>query len=282
MPEAGGAWPIIGHMHLFGGRKLTYKVLGAMADKYGPFFTIKIGSHKTLVVSSWEAARECLTVHGKNFSDKPTTQASRLLGYNNAMFGFAPYGPHSREMRKIVTVQLLSNQRLETFKHLRSSEVKTSINELHKICTSSKQSGLVMDMKQWFKDLTHSVNLRMVAGRRFYGDGGKEMQLHGQQLVRDFFYLFGVSMLSDAIPFLGYFGGYEKAMKRTAKELDNMVEKWLDEHKQRRLLHGKGKEDQDFMDVMLRIVDSIDVSEYDADTICKATCLVCLFINHIL
>lgn len=118
VPEAGGAWPIIGHMHLFGGRKLTFKTLGAMAEKYGPFFTIRIGSHKTLVVNNWEAARECLTVHAKNFSGKPASQASRLLGYNYAMFGFAPYGPHWREMRKIASVELLSNQRLEMLKHV--------------------------------------------------------------------------------------------------------------------------------------------------------------------
>ncbi|KAJ4714983.1 Cytochrome P450 [Melia azedarach] len=41
VPEVGGAWPIIGHMHLLGGRKLIHKTLSAMADKYGPVFTIR-------------------------------------------------------------------------------------------------------------------------------------------------------------------------------------------------------------------------------------------------
>lgn len=32
-PPAGGAWPIIGHLHIFGAHQLTNKTLAAMADK---------------------------------------------------------------------------------------------------------------------------------------------------------------------------------------------------------------------------------------------------------
>lgn len=101
-----------------------------MADKYGPIFTIKLGSHRVLVLSYWEIAKECFTVHEKVFSTRPSTLASRLLGYNNAMFGFGPYGPYWREMRKIVTIELLSNHRLDMLKHVRTLEVKTAFREL--------------------------------------------------------------------------------------------------------------------------------------------------------
>ena len=73
-------------------------------------------------------------------------------------------------------------------------------------------------------------------------------------------------------------GGYEKAMKKTAKELDQMVGEWLEEHKQRKLFGGM-KEHHDFMDVLLSTVtDEDEISSYDADTIIKATCLVRLFL----
>lgn len=69
-------------------------------------------------------------------------------------------------------------------------------------------------------------------------------------------------------------GGYEKAMKKTAKEVDNMVGVWLEEHKQKRLT-SELKEHQDFMDVLLSIVTEDDeVSSYDVDTIVKATSMV--------
>ncbi|RYQ80491.1 hypothetical protein Ahy_Scaffold1g106869 isoform B [Arachis hypogaea] len=121
-PQAGGALPIIGHLPLFGGKKLLFETLCTMAEKYGPAFTIKMGSNRVLVLSSWEMAKECFTEHDKSFSDRPLVTASRLLGYDGAMFGFAPYGPYWREMRKIVTIHLLSNHRIDLLKHIRASE----------------------------------------------------------------------------------------------------------------------------------------------------------------
>ena len=286
-PQAGGAWPITGHMHLFGGKQLTHKILGAMTDKYGPVFTIKLGSHRALVVNSWEMARDCFTVHGRAFSSRPNIAASKLLGYDLAMFGFAPYGPYWREMRKITTIELLSSHRIDLLRHIRASEVETAIRDLHKMWVSkgSAESGVTVDMKQWFGELTLNIVLRMVGGKRYFepsADGEEAEARRNQKVMRDFVCLFGVFVLSDAIPFLvpflGWldFNGYEKTMKRTAKELDILVGGWLEEHKQRRLLGGKEKQEQDFMDAMLNILEKANISGFDADTINKATCLVSL------
>ncbi|KAA8547275.1 hypothetical protein F0562_003861 [Nyssa sinensis] len=282
VPQAGGALPIIGHLHLLGCGQLTHKTLGAMADKYGSAFTIWLGSHQVLVVSSWEMAKECFTVHDRVFSTRPSIAASKLLSYNFAMFGFAPYGSYWREMRKIVTLELLSNRRIDMLKHIRASEVETSIKELYKLCIESAESEVLVDMKQWFGDLTHNTALRMMGGKRYFGgstadcdEEEEKRKWRCQKVMRDFFYLFGVFVLSDAIPFMRWFGlnGYEKAMKSTAKELDTLIEGWLEEHKQKRLLGGKSKGEQDFMDVMLTILEDAKISGFDADTINKATCL---------
>ncbi|XWS29358.1 hypothetical protein CRYUN_Cryun24cG0022500 [Craigia yunnanensis] len=101
VPQASGAWPVIGHLHLFGSQELIYKILCALADKYGPVFTLRLGSHKALVVSDWEMTKECLTIHDKAFATRPSLAASKLQGYDYAMFGFAPYGSYWHEMLKI-------------------------------------------------------------------------------------------------------------------------------------------------------------------------------------
>jgi hypothetical protein len=82
-------------------------------------------------------------------------------------------------------------------------------------------------------------------------------------------------VVSDTIPCLGWLdlGGHEKAMKKAAKELDGLLGKWLEEHKCKRAA-GEDKEEKDFMDVMLSVLDGKDIAGYDADTINKATCLV--------
>ncbi|KAG4987851.1 hypothetical protein AAZX31_11G058900 [Glycine max] len=285
-PQAAGAWPIIGHLHLFNAHQLTHKTLGKMAEKHGPIFTIKLGSYKVLVLSSWEMAKECFTAHDKAFSTRPCVAASKLMGYNYAMFGFTPYGSYWRQVRKLTTIELLSNNRLEPLKDTRTVELDAAIRELYKVWTREgcPKGGVLVDMKQWFGDLTHNIALRMVGGKSYSGVGDDD-HAEGEarryrRVMRDWVCLFGVFVLSDSFPFLGWLdiNGYEKDMKRTASELDALVEGWLEEHKRKRKrkrgLSVNGKEEQDdFMDVMLNVLQGTEISGYDSDTIIKATCL---------
>ncbi|KAL2348437.1 hypothetical protein Fmac_002437 [Flemingia macrophylla] len=280
VPKAGGAWPIVGHLPLFGANQLTHKTLATMADKHGPIFSIKLGSYKYLVLSSWEMAKECFTVHDKAFSTRPSVAASKLMTYNTAMFGFAPHGPYWREMRKFTTVELLSNQRLELLKDTRASELEAAIRNVYKLWSREgcPKGGVLVDMKNWFGDLTQDILLRMVGGKPYSGasDACAEGEARKyRKAMRDFMSLFGVFVLSDAIPFLGWLdnNGYKKAMKKTASEIDSLVEGWLEEHKRKRSVSTIGKKEQDVMDVMLNDLKNHRISGYDSDTIIKATCL---------
>ncbi|KAL2498322.1 Cytochrome [Abeliophyllum distichum] len=275
-PEAGGAWPIIGHLHLIGGgSRLPHITLAEMADKYGPIFTIRLGVQKTLVVSSWELAKELFTTWDVVVSSRPKFLVSKHLAYNFAMFGFSPYGKYWRELRKLIAVELFSPRKLEHLKHIRVSETEVSIKELYKYWNEKKDgSGQVLvEMKQWFGDLTLNVVLRMVAGKRYFGstsDGDKIEARQCQKVLREFFHLAGLFVVADNIPYLRWLdlGGHEKKMKETGKEMDIMVEKWLEEHKQRANSGSK----QDFMDVMLSVVEKTGLQDYDPATITKATC----------
>ncbi|TYJ28648.1 hypothetical protein E1A91_A06G014800v1 [Gossypium mustelinum] len=210
-PEAGGAWPIIGHLRLLGGPQPPHISLANMADKYGRIFTIKLGVQRALVVSNWEVAKECLTINDKAFATRPNLACAELMGYHKAMIGFAPYGPHWRQMRKFTTIELLSNHRLNLLKHVRESEKK-----------SSNSDKVLVEMKRWFRDVTLNVILRIVL------------------------------------------------MKKVAKDLDQVAEEWLREHKEKRAENVANSE-EDFMGVLLSILS--DTEEHEADTINKATSL---------
>ncbi|KAK4557215.1 hypothetical protein RGQ29_007114 [Quercus rubra] len=278
-PIPAGAWPVIGHLPLLGATQTPHITLGAMADKYGPLFTIKLGLHPALVLSSWEMAKECFTTNDLAVSSRPKLVAIKHLCYNYAAFGFAPHGPYWRELRKITTLELLSNRRLEMLSHVRVSEVENDIKDLYKLWIKKKNgSGLILvELKQWFGDMNLNVILRMIAGKRYFGtsDGVNEEQARRcQKALGDFIHLLGLFMVSDAIPFLGWLdlGGHEKAMKKTAKELDGILGEWLEEHKRKRA-SSENKGEEDFMDIMLSILDGAELEGYDADTINKATCL---------
>ncbi|CAN1194311.1 Cytochrome P450 82A3 [Linum perenne] len=250
-----------------------------MADKFGPIFTIRMGVHPAVVVSNWEMAKECLSTHDRVFADRPATIAMDLLGYQRSMVGFSPYGPYWRKIRKIATLELLSSHRLEMLKDVRESEVKVAIKELYGYWAKNVQNGAVLvEMTSWFGEITLNVILKMIVGKSVgYLTGGEDgVRLMG--LFKDFFELSGRFVVADGLPYLRWLdvGGFEKAMKKTAEEMDDVVGVWLKEHKNKRDSAGGVKsEEEDFMDVILKVLDEEgSIEGRDTDTINKATCLV--------
>ncbi|XVF85205.1 hypothetical protein PTKIN_Ptkin17bG0099300 [Pterospermum kingtungense] len=278
-PEAGSSWPVIGHLHLLGGRTPPHIVLSHMAEKYGPIFTIRMGVHRALVVSDHETAKECFTTNDKAFATRPKTLAMEFLSYNHAMFGFAPYGPYWRQMRKVATLELLSSYRLDRLRHVRQSEIKISVQELYQLWNKNKDSSgkILVEMKKWFQNVTLNVILRMIVGKRIPSSGRDAESERLKHALEDFFDLSGKFVISDALPFLRWMdiGGHERFLKKVRKEFDEVAEGWLEDHKRRRSdSAGKMKrpeDDEDFMDVMLSILN--DTEKHDADTLNKASCL---------
>ncbi|XP_023523452.1 cytochrome P450 CYP82D47-like [Cucurbita pepo subsp. pepo] len=274
-PEPAGAWPVIGHLHLLSTTEPAHITLAKMADVYGPIFTLRLGMHKALIVSSWEIARECFTTKDRIFASRPKLVASKLLGYNYAMMGLSPYGSHWRHVRKMATLELFTNHRLQQLQHVRVSEVESAIKKLYALCGNGKEKALV-DMKTWFGDITLNTIFRVVVGKRFStaveGGGNDEYR----KALREFFEWFGVFVPSDSFPFLKWLdlGGHEKAMKKTAEVLDDVFDKWVEERRKMRASDEAKTAEHDFMDVMLSTVKDYDeLSSYDANTVIKSTCL---------
>ncbi|XVE69977.1 hypothetical protein DITRI_Ditri10aG0034500 [Diplodiscus trichospermus] len=279
-PEAAGGWPLIGHLHVLAGSQLPYLALGDLANKYGPIFTIRVGLNPAVVVSSSELTKEIFTTYDVAVSSRPKLTVGNYIGYNYANFGFSPYGAYWRELRKITASQLLSNSRLELLKHVRASEVESSIKELYKLWTKKKAESnhVLVEMKQWFGELNLNVILRMIAGKRFSGAGvgsEEEEARRCRKAMREFFHFSGLFVVRDAIPFLGWLdlGRHEKAMKKSAKEMDSIMEEWLEEHRRKKESIGEeaAKGDQDFIDVLLSVLEGIDLAGYDVNTVTKAT-----------
>ena len=134
-----------------------------MANKYGPIFTIWLGVHRTLVVSSWEIAKECFTTNDKVFANRPKGVALEALGYNYAMIGFSPYGPFWRQVRKMATLEVLSNHRLKTLKHILDVEVNDSIKEINKLLGKNKK--VLLEMERWFGYTVLNVICRIDVGK---------------------------------------------------------------------------------------------------------------------
>ncbi|RWR74207.1 cytochrome P450 82C4-like protein [Cinnamomum micranthum f. kanehirae] len=275
-PEPPGAWPLIGHLHMLGGLDPLMRTLSAMADQCGPVFILRIGVHRTLVISDLNVIKECFTTNDKILATRPSSTAGKLLGFDYASFGFSPYGPYWREMRKIATLELFSNRRLESLKHIRQAQIDACIKELYGLWAQNKQDPVKVEMKQWFTDLTFNMVVMMVAGKQYQGPAGvidHDEARRFQKAMHELIYLSGVFVASDAFPFLKWIdvNGSMRAMKQTAKEVNLILSSWLEEHRRRRLsVTGDGE--KDFIDVLMSILeDGGRIDDYDHDTIIKAT-----------
>ncbi|XP_017969883.1 PREDICTED: cytochrome P450 CYP82D47 [Theobroma cacao] len=278
-PEPPGALPIIGHIHLLGGKRTLAQTLGAMADKYGPIFSIRFGAFPALIISNHEAVKECFTTNDRVLASRPKSNAGTYLGYDHAGFGFAPYGEYWRETRKLAVVELLSSHRLETSKHVLDFEVNAFIKNLYLFC---KKNGPDANPKavisHKFEALTLNTITRMIAGKRYISDGEEEDDVearHVIKVIKDFMYVSGLIAPSEAMPFLGWmesiFGGPVKSMKRVAKEIDSIIGRWVDEHKLKRLMSEADHNNQDFIDLLLSAIGEDSMFGYTRETIIKAT-----------
>ncbi|KAJ8771550.1 hypothetical protein K2173_026727 [Erythroxylum novogranatense] len=274
-PEPAGAWPIIGHLHLLArADQLIHHTLGEMADKYGSVFNVRLGSHRILVVADREAAKECFTTNDKILSSRPTTTATKHMCYNHAVFGFAPYSSHWREMRKIVMLEFLSNRRLDMLIRLLADEVDKRVKKIYGLWSDNNGLPLLVNLNQLFEDLFISVVAQLVVGKAaIVGDTRWYKQVIGR-----FLHFMGVFVVSDALPFLWWLDlqGRETAIKMTGKDLDAILGGWLQEHRRIRVSgQVKADSDQDFMDLMLTLEEKGQLSgfPYDSDTSIKSTCL---------
>nr|GMD75959.1 cytochrome P450 CYP82D47-like [Ipomoea batatas] len=246
-----------------------------MADKYGPIFRMRLGSVPVLVVSDSKIAKECFTAKDKELATRPKLLASEIMGYNYSMFGIAPYGEYWREIRKIVLLELLSNRRIEMLRKVRESHVRKAIKRTFDHWSHNKDpnsGAVVVEMRQWFSRLIINLSIAMLFGEE---EVGEESQL--LKSIRSLLELFGEMPVSDFIPWLRWMdlGGYEKAMRKTAQEMDCAADRWLKEHRTKRNL--KSNKEEDFMDVMLSLFDDQSNQThplgFDTDIVIKSTCL---------
>lgn len=280
-PQPAGAWPLIGHLHLLmptHPNMCVYQILSAMADKYGPTFSLRMGFHQTLVINTWQVAKECFTATNDiTFSTRPKSLAMGIMAYDHSMIGTAPYGQYWRALRKFIVLHLLSNQRLQMLKHVRFSEIDFMTKSLYRLWEES--GGVVsVDVDDKLADMTTNIITRIIAGKRYAGGVDTEESRRFQKAFGEFSHLSGLFLVSDAIPFLGagwldILNGNCAKMNRVAKEVDNVLSKWVNEHKE---LAGCVKEEEiDLIHVMLSHLQDGDLANtgYDDDTIIKATCM---------
>ncbi|KAK8943198.1 Premnaspirodiene oxygenase [Platanthera zijinensis] len=126
-----GPWklPIIGNLHQLIGEH-PHRRLRSLADTYGPLLQLKLGEINLIVITSAELVREVFKTHDLKFASRPKLAAGKIILYDNADFGLAPYGKVWSQLRKICTVELLSHKRVKSFAFIREEEGRNLVEKI--------------------------------------------------------------------------------------------------------------------------------------------------------
>ncbi|XP_038881390.1 cytochrome P450 71AU50-like [Benincasa hispida] len=254
LPPGPTGFPIIGSLHLLG--KLPHRDFQALSQKYGPIMHIKLGLVPTIIISSSYAAELFLKTHDLIFASRPLSEASKQMNYGQKDLVFAPYGPYWRNMRKMCTLELLSNLKINSFKSIRKHEVELLIEYLKK----ASYSKAVVNLSCKVTSLTTDITCLMVFGKKYEDQefderGFKAVVQEGSQLA-------ATPNWGDFFPFIARFDiqRLSNRMKNVHKVLDEFLERIINEH-----LEAKGeKKTKDFVDVMLELMN-FQETDYQID-----------------
>ncbi|KAJ0982072.1 hypothetical protein J5N97_010327 [Dioscorea zingiberensis] len=235
-PPSPSGLPFIGHLHLL--KPPIHRALAHLSDLHGPILLLRFGSRSVLVVSSSSAAEECFTVNDIAFANRPLFLIGKHLGYGFTTIGWASYGPHWRNLRRISTLEIFSTHRLLSSSHLRSDEARYLVKALLRDYAGPGFHRAQLKLK--FFGLAYNVVMRMIANKRYFDEGADEGSSEAGKEFRDIIKetgsVAGASNTTDFVPLARWLdvGGYEKKLKSLKKRRDKFFQGLIEEHRARK------------------------------------------------
>ncbi|XP_019425204.1 PREDICTED: cytochrome P450 81E8-like [Lupinus angustifolius] len=229
-PPSPPHFPIIGNLQQI--KQPLHQSFYELAKKYGKIFSLRFGSCLVVVVSSYKTAQECFTKNDVTFSNRPKLLLGKYIGYNYTAVVFAPYGDHWRNLRHIITLELLSSHRLNSSLEIQTEEIMRLLQKLGQV---SCKDFVKVELKSKFKELTFNPMMRVLAGKRYYGEDVDPSDLEEANKFREIMNELG--KFGDFIPtvwsrLFDLFS--ENGLKKTGEKLDAFIQKIVDEHRARK------------------------------------------------
>ncbi|KAG5063523.1 hypothetical protein AAZX31_02G166100 [Glycine max] len=247
LPPSPFALPIIGHFHLL--KLPLHRSFQKLSNRYGPLIHIYIGSTLTVVVSSSEIAKEIFKTHDLSFSNRPANVAINYLTYNSSDFGFAPYGPYWKFMKKLCMSELLNGKMLDQLLPVRQEEI-------HRFLLMMKLKGEaceVVNVGDEFLKLTNSIVMRMAIGKSCFRNDDEAHKV--TERIKESSKVSGMFNLEDYFWFCRGLDlqGIGKKLKVVHERFDTMMECIIREHEEARNKSTEKDAPKDVLDALLSI-----------------------------
>lgn len=271
-PSPPSSLPVIGHLHLL--KKPLHRTLSALAAQHGPVLLFRFGSRRVVHVADPAVAAECLSTHDVTFANRPRLPSARYLSNDYTTLGSSSYGPNWRNLRRIATVDVFSSHRVLCSADVRASEVRNMARQLFKAAAGADASRPARcDVKARAFEIALNTVARVIAGKRYYGDGSvaSEEAERFRAMVREYLAMHGASNLQDFVPVLALvdIGGVNKRAIRLSKARNEWAQRLIDEH---RAAAAAGREQGKTMVGDLLEKQASDPETY-SDKVIRALCL---------
>ncbi|KAI4967723.1 hypothetical protein ZWY2020_016972 [Hordeum vulgare] len=227
------ALPIIGHLHLVG--FLPHVSLRGLARKHGPdLMLLRLGAVPTLVVSSPRAAEAVLRTHDHVLASRPRSIVPHIIMYGSFNIGFAPYGRHWRQARKLFTTHMLSVKKVQSFRSAAMEEVSVAMAKINEAAIA----GATVDMSELLNAFSNGMACRIVSGKFFL----QMDEALFRELIEDSSRLLGGFNLEEYFPALGRVGVLKRAVcakaERVRDRWADLLDKVIDDREQAQVSGG--------------------------------------------
>ncbi|XP_051216448.1 cytochrome P450 81Q32 [Lolium perenne] len=257
-PGPAFALPFLGHLPLL--KKPLHATLARLASRYGPVFSLRLGSRPAVVVTSGELARECFSSDlDATLANRPHFPSVREASFDYKALTLANYGDHWRAARKVTVLQLLSARRVDLMSDsVFARELRAMVRRLAR--ASGGGAPARVELKKRLFDLSHSVLMEALArSRNTYSDDGADMSEEAREMkevVDAIVPLVGVANLWDYLPVLRWLDwrGVRHQLADAVSRRNAFIYKLIDA--ERHKLEDAAEAEQGMIGVMLTLQKS--------------------------
>ncbi|KAJ0859781.1 putative cytochrome P450 [Helianthus annuus] len=255
LPPGPYGLPVIGYLPFLSSN--LHEKFTEIAHKYGPIFSLQLGSKLHVVVNSMDLAKAVAREQDNTFANRNPPITGLIITYGGMDLVWSNNNTHWRNMRKLLASQVLSNANLNASQSLRTHEVRKAVNEVY------NKIGTKIDINKTAFDTELNVVTNMLWGCSKSDEGGDfgEMLEGFQEVESKIIELIGKPNISDFIPFLSRFDlqGMNKEMQRQLEQVERIFNYIID----RRIKLKSSKVDEtyegdgrkDFLEILLDLKD---------------------------
>ncbi|XP_076881095.1 cytochrome P450 76C1-like [Bidens hawaiensis] len=253
LPPGPYGLPVIGYLPFLSSN--LHEKFTEMAHKYGPIFSLQLGSKLHVVVNSMDLVKVVAREHDHTFANRNPPLTGLTITYGGMDLVWSNNNTHWRNMRKLLVSKVLSNENLKACQGLRTQEVRKTVNEVY------ARIGTKIDINKISFDTGINVVTNMLWGcskSNEGGDFGHDILDGFREVQYKIIELTGTPNISDFIPFLSRFDlqGMNQEMQRQLEHVDRIFD-YVIERTMKANSNKINEEDgrKDFVQILLELKD---------------------------